>query len=114
MTNEEERIAAKMTGIRRAWQGIPDPDKKKAIAFYINYAKRHKEFEGGDVLDAWRETDDPVAQQDWRNRWGGLAQTMKSKKYQVIKFICYVKPKNIQSHGDRAVLWESQIYEGDY
>jgi hypothetical protein len=112
-TMEQERQAAKMTGIRRAWQGIPDPDKKAAIAFYINYAKRHEEFEGGDVLAAWRRTDDPIAQQDWRNRWGGLAQTMRSKAYEVIKPLGHITPRNVQSHGDRAMLWESQIYEGE-
>lgn len=113
-TAEQARQEAKLVGIRRAWQGIPDPDKKAAIAFYINYAKRHKQFEGGDVLAAWRATGDPVAMLDWRNRWGGLAQTMRSKAYQVISPIGYVRPKNVQSHGDRAMLWESLIYEGDY
>jgi hypothetical protein len=113
MSAEDDRQRAKMEGIRRAWLGIPDPHKQAAYAFYINYAKRHKEFEGGDVLAAWRATGDPIAQLDWRNRWGGVAQKMMSKKFQVIKKVGYVRPKNIQSHGDRAVLWESQIYEGD-
>lgn len=110
---EQERQAAKMEGIRRAWCGIPDPHKREAIAFYINYAKRHAQFEGGDVLAAWRATGDPVAQLDWRNRWGGLAQTMMGKAYQVIERIGYVRPKNIQSHGDRAMLWKSLIYDED-
>jgi hypothetical protein len=113
MTQEDDRIAAKMVGIRRAWKGIPAPDKRAAIAFYINYAKRHLQFEGGDVLAAWRRTDDPFAHQDWRNKWGGLAQTMRSKAYEVIVPAGRVRPKNVQSHGNQAVLWESQIYEGN-
>jgi hypothetical protein len=112
-TMEQERQAAKMTGIRRAWLGIDDPDKRAATAFYINFAKAHETFEGGDVLAAWRATGDPIAQKCWRDKWGGVASTMRGKDYMVIEPIGHVKPKNVQSHGDRATLWKSLIYEGE-
>lgn len=111
MTATNERIEAKLEGIRRAWIGIPDFERKRAIAFYINYAKGHQYFTGGDVLAAWRRTDDPIAQLDWRNRWGALASTMKSKKYQVIEFNRKVTPRNVQSHGDTEIEWRSLIYQ---
>ena len=113
MTQEQERQAAKMAGIRRAWFGIPDPLRKAASDFYIEYARTHEEFEGGDVLAAWRATGDPIALLDWRNRWGALSNTMLGKEFEVIERIGYIRPKNKQSHGDRAMLWKSLIYEGE-
>lgn len=107
-STEQERLQAKMDGIRNAYRGIPDPDRKKALAFYINYAKSHEFFAGGDVLAAWRDTDDPVAQKNWRNRWGALAHTM--KKWEIIGYHGKRKPVNKQSHGDSEIVWHSLIY----
>lgn len=108
-STEQERQQAKWDGIRNAWRGIPDPDRRAALAFYINYAKVHETFTGGDVLAAWRRTDDPIAQQDWRNRWGALSNTM--KKWGIIAYHSKVKPRNKQSHGDSENLWQSLVYE---
>jgi hypothetical protein len=113
MTDEDDRQRAKLAGMRRAWSGIEDENRKAGIAFFINYAKTHHQFEGGDVLAAWRATGDPIAQLDWRNRWGAMCKAMSSAKWGVIKGVGRCTPKNVQSHGDYAMLWESLIYDGD-
>lgn len=112
MNMEQERQQAKMLGIKRAWDGMTDQEQKIAMAFYVTYAKENFQFEGGDVLAAWRATGSKIALKNWRNRWGAVSRMAASQKFQIIKKIGEVTPKNKQSHGDRANLWESQIYEG--
>jgi hypothetical protein len=113
LTPEVERQASKMEGIRRAWFGLEDTERQAGIAFFVRYAKAHQRFQGGDVLAAWRDTDDPIAQKDWRNRWGAMCKAMASGKWGVIKAVGREMPKNVQSHGDYATVWESQIYISD-
>jgi hypothetical protein len=108
---EAERQLEIRKGVEAAWRGIKEDDKKASIAFYMNYAYTHKTFSGGDVLAAWRETDDPRAHQDWRNKWGALSTKM--KKHGVIERISYIKPKNRQSHGSGENLWQSMVYRNE-
>lgn len=113
---EKERLRQedKMEGIRRAWLGCDDKERRAAIAFFINYAKTHEEFLGGEVLEVWRESGDPIAQKDWRNRWGSLCYAMSCKKWgPVVTKIGVERPKSVQSHGDYAAKWKSLIYQED-
>ena len=108
---EAERQKIIREGVATAWRNIPDSDRQTAITFYMNYAYTHQEFTGGDVLAAWRETDDPVAQEVWRNRWGAMGRNMSG--WGVVEKIGKVTPKNKQSHGDTENLWKSMVYRGD-
>jgi hypothetical protein len=111
----EERIQAIMDGVRRAYMGINDTDKMMAIRFSVEFARKHRYFEGGDILSAWRECADSrhkeIANKDWRNKWGAFITSLST--INLISPVGRIKPKNKQSHNNSAVLWESNIYVGD-
>ena len=110
---EAERLEAMLEGCRKAYVGISDTDRRAALAYFMNYAKRNKQFLAGDVLSSWRKTNDPIAHNNWRNKWGGLTKTLSSKSWGVIVNVGETTPRNIQSHSSYCAVWESQIYVDD-
>ena len=62
------------------------------------------------MLEAWRETDAPEAQEVWRNRWGPVMNA--AAKLNIIRKAGRTVPKSKQSHTTSLVLWKSRVYTG--
>lgn len=97
-------------GIKKAEVGTPKLYKSFAVQFIREYAQTNLYFDGGQVLKAWRRTDSPIAQLDWRNRWGAMISL--AHRMGVMIKVGRINPKSKQSHTTSLVLWESNIYRG--
>lgn len=106
----DAQLQATLDGINNAEQGTPDDYKERALTFLYQYAEQHQFFHGGEVLAAWRKTDDDIAKQDWRNRWGAIMSAGRRAGY--IAKAGKVKPKTVQSHTGVLTNWESQVFAG--
>lgn len=94
-------------GIAHAKAGIPTDMKEAALTFFYGYAKENRYFTGGDVLSAWRETHDPMAHRDWRNKWGAICRMAHAEAW--VHHSGRIRPTTKQSHARTLVLWESAI-----
>lgn len=111
MKLQTEKLKATLAGIDNAWEGTPEEYKAEAEKFIRSYARNHLYFDGGQVLAAWRKTKKPVAQKDWRNRWG--AAISYAAREGVMRKVGRSIPYSRQSHTISLVLWESKLYRGD-
>jgi hypothetical protein len=106
----DARSKAIQEGIEHAYQGTPDEAKEAAWNAIVRYAQANEFFDGGDILRWWRTTNDPIAHQDWRNRWGGMIGAARGAG--IIEKTGYQEPKSVQSHTKELVRWRSLIYTG--
>lgn len=106
-----EKLKATLAGIETAWKGTPEEYKLEAEKYIRFYAREHLYFDGGEVLLAWRKTLKPVAQMNWRNRWGAIISYV--ARSGVMKKVGRAIPHSRQSHTNSLVLWESKLYRGD-
>lgn len=85
--------------------------KEAAINFTRWFAEKTQFFTGGDVLEAFRHSKLPGADQDWRNKWGAVI-TEGARRGWYVK-AGRVSPKSKQSHTGSLVQWQSRLYKGE-
>lgn len=107
----DDRLQDMLNGMRKAFKSIPDDAKVEAVSFWLDYARTHEYFTGGDVLLAWRAQQPivPNAHRNWRNQWAALSS--KCGNAWCVK-ADRVEPTSRQSHTGTLVLWKSMLYTG--
>ena len=79
--------------------------------FLEEYAKSHYRFTGGDVLQAWRNSDPcPASLRNWRNVWASrVIQHGKTEKW--FLRVGRKHPTSPQSHTKTLALWQSKLFQ---
>lgn len=85
--------------------------REVALNFLKAYAVENQFFTGGDVLDAFRKTNLPGADLNWRNKWGALITEGANRAWYVKAG--RVAPTSKQSHTKTLVQWKSRLYTGE-
>lgn len=97
-------------GIKKALTGVIGDDRFEALNFIREYARDNLYFSGGSVLEAWRETDNQVAHNRWRNKWGAVIS--EAAKMGIMHKVGRMRATSKQSHTLTLVRWKSRIYMG--
>ena len=93
-------------------KAVSKAEAREAALLYVKlYAITHQFFNGGDILAMYRGTDDPHAQEDWRNRWGAVMQEGARRGWYVKSG--REKPVASQSHTGYLTRWQSRLYKGE-
>lgn len=95
--------------IEAAYNATPVQMRDKALEFIERFCMVNKEFNGADILKAWRATNEPFSKLNWRDRWGGIISAAKKKG--LIEKIGESKPTALHSHMSKLSHWRSKIYK---
>lgn len=102
-----DRSNAIESGIANSCKGT-DPLLAVAAQNFIQlYATQNYEFNGGDILAAWRKTGAEEAQGNWRDSWGGMIAMARSQG--VMERIGTSTPTAKQSHTGKLAQWRSLL-----
>lgn len=85
--------------------------KEIALSYVRAFAISNQFFTGGDILEAFRKSNLPGSDLDWRNKWGAIISAGARKGW-------YIKagrmvPTSKQSHTGSLVQWQSRLFTGE-
>jgi len=109
MSTDDERARVIVGCIARSRSGLEPEVLEAALEYWYLYAQYHQFFTGADVLESWRQVPGSYAHGDWRNAWGGVS-SMAGKAW--CTKIGRKRVKNLHSHVESLVEWESNIFLG--
>lgn len=77
------------------------------LVFLQKFCKKNFFFNGGDVLAAWRKTEDTSAQKNWRNVWSAVLARGEAKGW--MQRVGRASPTSPQSHTLTLTVYESRL-----
>lgn len=82
-------------------------DREEGVSFLKKFCKKRHRFNGGDVLEAWRETKHPSSLKDWRNVFSSVLAHGVESGWMII--VDRAKPTSKQSHTRSLSVYESRL-----